>query len=251
IKLSSAIKTGPLHPRSYAMGVSPKNLDNKLLSLMWRAGFTSFMITPESASENMIRNYRKGFTIDDLVHSAEAIGKTKFTVMWYFLIGGPGESNSTLDESLKFTLKYLNHDKRPPYNMANFFLGVRLYPGTELWKIAMDEGVINTKSDPVEQLWYISKTLDLEIAFKQMFESAEKCPGIILGFDERYLSFSSKIVTFMGKIARMPKPYWRLIWGFNRIILMTGLRFLSARKSVVSEIQRKLERQISGEKPGP
>ena len=231
-----------------AMGVSPRNLDSTFLDLMWRAGFRSFMITPESASEEMIRNYRKGFTRDDLVRSAEAISRTRFTVLWYFLVGGPGESLSTLDESLGFVLKYLNNDTRPPYHMANFFLGVRLYEGTDMWKRALDEGIIRPQSDPLEQLWYISGNLDLEITFQRMFEAALKSPGIILGFDERYLDFSSKLVTLMGKIVRMPKPYWRHIWGFNRILLKTGLRFLSTRKAIVPEIRKKLERQIPGEK---
>jgi radical SAM superfamily enzyme YgiQ (UPF0313 family) len=231
-----------------AMGVSPRDLGGELLDLMWRAGFRSFMISPESASEDMIRNYRKGFTVDDLVISAEAIARTRFTVMWYFLIGGPGESNSTLNESLNFTLRYLNHAKPPPHIMATFFLGVRLYPGTEIWEMAMNEGLINSQSDPLEQLWYISRALDLERAVEHMNEAALKCPGIILGFDERYLAFGSKIATFMGKIAPMPKPYWRHIIGFNRILLKTGLRLLSSRKSIASEIQHKLEKQTSFEK---
>ena len=229
-----------------AMGVSPKNLDDKLLSLMWRAGFTSFMISPESASADMIRNYKKGFTVDDLVCAAEALSKTRFTALWFFLIGGPGENNSTLDQSLKFILKYLNQPKPPPYSMANLFLGVRLYPGTELWKIALEEGVIHLKSNPLKQLWYVSKNLDLKLAFNQMTEAAKRCPGIILGFDEKHFSFSSKLATWMGKIIRMPKPYWRHGLGYNRILLWTGLRFFSARKSLLFEIQGKLDRQISG-----
>jgi hypothetical protein len=81
-----------------------------------------------------------------------------------------------------------------------------------------------------------------------MNEAAIKCPGIILGFDERYLSFGSKIATFMGKFAPMPRPYWRHIIGFNRILLKTGLRLLSSRKSIASEIQNIMEKQISIEK---
>jgi len=199
-----------------------------------------------SASADMIRNYKKGFTVDDLVCAAEALSKTRFTALWFFLIGGPGENNSTLDQSLKFILKYLNQPKPPPYSMANLFLGVRLYPGTELWKIASEGGVIHLKSNPLKQLWYVSKHLDLKLAFNQMTGAAKRCPGIILGFDEKHFSFSSKLATWMGKIVRMPKPYWRHGLGYNRILLWTGLRFFSAMKSLLFEIQGKLDRQISG-----
>ena len=68
------------------MGVSPKYLDNQLLHLMERAGFSSFMITPESASETMLSNYRKGFALEDLRRAAEAINRFSFPVLWYFLV---------------------------------------------------------------------------------------------------------------------------------------------------------------------
>ena len=75
------------------MGVSPKNLDSQFLKLMQRAGFTSFMISPESASETMLTNYQKGFALGDLRRAAEAINKFSFPVLWYFLAGGPGETS--------------------------------------------------------------------------------------------------------------------------------------------------------------
>jgi radical SAM superfamily enzyme YgiQ (UPF0313 family) len=64
-----------------AMGLSPRKLDGSFLDLMWRAGFRSFMLSPESGSKAMIRTYGKGFTLDDLITAAEAIKKTRFTVM--------------------------------------------------------------------------------------------------------------------------------------------------------------------------
>ncbi len=97
-----------------AMGVSPRGLDARFLELMQRAGFNSFWVTPESASSAMIRNYRKGFTLDDIVAAADAIRTTKFTVLWDFLIGGPGETNQTLQETLDFIVKELVRDTRPP-----------------------------------------------------------------------------------------------------------------------------------------
>ena len=97
----------PWKARFGTMGVSPKNLDAKFLQLMKRAGFTSFMISPESASETMLTNYQKGFSLGDLRRAAEAINQFSFPVLWYFLVGGPGETNSTLQETLDFIGRYL------------------------------------------------------------------------------------------------------------------------------------------------
>ena len=131
-----------------AMGLSPKGLDKEFLALMWRAGFRSFWISPESASETMINNYRKSFTLDDLVGAAQATNRTAFAVMWCFLIGGPGETNQTLQESLDFTLRFLRHKHNPPYYLANFFVGIRLYPGTDLWATALEQGLLKEKLGP-------------------------------------------------------------------------------------------------------
>jgi radical SAM superfamily enzyme YgiQ (UPF0313 family) len=213
-----------------AMGVSPKHLDRDLLRLMWRVGFRSFMISPETASPKMIANYGKGFTIDDLVHAAESINKTRFTVLYFFLLGGPGEDESTIQETIDFTEKYLTEAKRPPYTMANYYLGIRVYPNTILWDMAVEQGYFRPEANPLEQLWYISESLDLDRTVSQLTRAASRAPEISLGFDERYLVIS-KLITKMGDLFNMAKPYWRHYWGANRILVNAGLRsFLQPRR---------------------
>ena len=104
-----------------AMGMLPKNLDRQYLDLMWRAGFRSFMITPESASDKMLTSYRKSFARLDVIRAAEAINKTSFAAWWFFMIGGPGETNDTLQDSLNFALRYLQK-KRSARNPCSEFL---------------------------------------------------------------------------------------------------------------------------------
>lgn len=208
-----------------AMGVMPRQLDESYLDLMWRAGFRSFMITPESASEIMIRNYRKGFTREDVFRSAEAINKTSFAAWWYFMLGGPGETNETLKESLAFAVKYLPKRGRPVTNVAHFFVGVRVYPGTRLWDIALEEGVLSPGADPLQPLWYLSKELDLEHAVDQMTQAAAICPEIYLGFDERVLVFS-KAAALLFKFLGFQRPYWRHFPAVNQFGLKTGIRFM-------------------------
>jgi anaerobic magnesium-protoporphyrin IX monomethyl ester cyclase len=225
-----------------AMGVSPRGLDHEFLNLMWRAGFTSFMITPESASPAMIESYCKGFDPDDVIHAAEAIGGTRFTVLWYFLIGGPRETNGTLDETIDFVKKYLRRDSRPPYNMANFFLGVRVYPGTPLWDIAEEQGFVGPQADPLRQVWYVSEELDLDRAVDQMTSAAATYPEISLGFDEGYVRLSTAI-SLIGRLFRLPKPYWRHTWGANRLLIKGGLRFIFRPPDVVPRLRALLTEQ--------
>ncbi len=205
------------------MGVSPKYLDNQLLHLMERAGFSSFMITPESASETMLSNYQKGFALEDLRRAAEAINRFSFPVLWYFLVGGPGETPHTLQETLDFIERHLVRKRRPPYNLAHIFLGVRIYPGTELWDIAIDEGVIHDRSDPLRPLWYLSRELDLDAAMRQLYEAACRCSEIVLSDVEKIFPLT-KILGAIGKVFPLRKPLWRHLPVINRLLVASGLR---------------------------
>ena len=140
----------PWKARFTTMGVSPKNLDYQFLHLMQRAGFTSFMISPESASETMLTNYQKAFGVEDLHRAAETINQFSFPVLWNFLIGGPGETNRTLQETLEFIEHYLVRKKGPPYNLANIFLGVRIYPGTQALANSPGRGLHSRPMQPAQ-----------------------------------------------------------------------------------------------------
>ncbi len=225
-----------------AMGVHPRGLDDEYLKLMWRAGFRSFMITPESVSDIMLRNYRKGFVKDDIIKAAEAINKTSFAAWWFFMIGGPGETNQTVQESLDFVSHYLRKNRRAVTNVAHFFLGVRIYPDTRLWDIAVREGFIERQTDPTAPLWYVSDKLDLDRAVDQIFGAAAHCPEIYLGFDERMLAFSRAIAAFC-RIFQRPGPYWKYMRFGNVIGIKTGIRFIFKPPDAASLVRDALERQ--------
>ena len=215
----------PWKTRFTTMGVSPKNLDSQFLQLMRRAGFTSFMISPESASETMLTNYQKGFGLEDLRRAAEAINEFSFPVFWYFLVGGPGETTRTLGETLAFIEQYLVRKGGSAYNLANIFLGVRIYPGTKLWHLSLEEGLIHDRSDPLRPLWYLSRELDLDATMRQLYEAACRFPEIVLGDMEKYLPLT-KIFGVMEKVFPFPKPYWQHLLLVHRILVKLGVRSL-------------------------
>ena len=225
-----------------AMGMHPRQLDSEYLALMWRAGFQSFMITPESASDAMLRSYKKGFNRDEVIHAAEAINRTSFAAWWFFMIGGPGETNETLQESLDFALKYLRKQGRPVTHVAHYFFGVRIYPGTALWDIALREGFVSNVADPLDNLWYLSEDLDLDRAVDQMTRAASLCPEVYLGFDERVLVFS-RVAVFVFKCLGFPGPYWRYFRVMNSFGLSTGIRFMYRPPDMAAMLKASLKRQ--------
>ncbi len=225
-----------------AMGLSPRGLDRELLQLMWRAGFRSFMMSPDAGSPTMLHNYRKGFGLEDLIAAAQAIAATRFTVLWYFLLGGPGETMATLAETLQFAKSHLFRGTKPPYHMANFFLGVRLYPGTDLWDLGVREGFVAADAEPLQQIWYLSHRLDLEEALRRLYAAAASHPEVILGSVERYLPLTRHLTT-LGNLLRLPQPFWRHAWGVNRILGALGLRRPPDVRPVAAAVRQILHRQ--------
>ena len=232
----------PWKARFTTMGISPRRLDDELLALMWKAGFRWFWISPESASGKMIESYRKGFTVDDLVHAAEAINRTRFTVLWCFLIGGPGETHETLQESLDFTLRYLKRESRPPLHLASFYFGIRIYPNTQLWDIAVRDGFIRESSDPLDQLWYLSEGLDLDLSIEQFKKSMFGCGEISWGYQEMFMDLS-KVFAFLSRLFRMRKPYWPTMVRINDFFYKMRLHRIIPLPDLAGLMRRQLARQ--------
>jgi hypothetical protein len=231
--------------RFTAMGMTPRNVDRAFLSLLWEAGFRSFMMTPDTASGSMLRRYGKGFATEDLAGAATALDGTGFAVMWFFLIGGPGETHETIDETLEFVRRHLVRSRRPPHMMAHFYFGMRVYPGTHLWDIAIRDGFVAPESDPLQALWYVSPQLDIERAVDQLVQASLRHREVGLGFDERYLALSG-FAAAMGRMFRMVKPYWCNSAGFNGLLIGTGLRRLLRPRDVGRQIRERLAEQRAG-----
>jgi hypothetical protein len=163
-------------------------------------------------------------------------------VLWYFLIGGPGETSRTLQETLDFIERYLVRPKGPPLNMANIFLGVRIYPRTKLWQIALEEGLIHDESNPLRPLWYLSRELDLDVTMRQLYQAACRWPEIALGDMEKYLPLS-KIFGATRKIFPFPKPYWQNLLLIHQILVKLGVRSLFQATGVPAQLRESLDLQ--------
>ncbi len=123
--------------RIRTMGINPRNTSRRLFALMKEAGFTQIDATPDSASPVVIRNLRKGFTRAQIRRTALFIREFDMPTMWFFLFGGPGETETTVAETLEFIDRYISPD-----DLVYLSQGLRIYPGTPLQRIALKEGMI-------------------------------------------------------------------------------------------------------------
>lgn len=143
--------------RLRTMGVNPSGVTPELISLMRKAGFTQIDCTPDSGSDQMLKNLRKGFTRSKLIEVAKLLKLEDMPTMWFFVLGGPGENESTLDETFDFIDLYI--DER---DLVHLTEGLRIYPKTGLVEIAIEQGIIDAKESLITPHFYVSPSLGRE-----------------------------------------------------------------------------------------
>ncbi len=131
----------------------PAHMDEELVSLMSKAGCAQVSIGFESGSERIIRNLNKRFTPKGVRLMSEMLSDHGIKQMGFLLFGSPGENQESVEESLSFadSLKL---------ESLKITLGVRIYPGTALAKIAVHEGIISSQDNLFSPRFYLAKGLE-------------------------------------------------------------------------------------------
>lgn len=150
------IKRG-LSVRLRTMGVNPSGVTPELVTLMREAGFTQIDCTPDSASDEMLKSLRKGFTREKLEEVVGILKDADMPTMWFFVLGGPGENDTTLDETFDFIDRFI--DER---DLVHITEGLRIYPKTGLAEVALLEGLIQKDESLLIPLFYVSPFLGQE-----------------------------------------------------------------------------------------
>jgi radical SAM superfamily enzyme YgiQ (UPF0313 family) len=189
---------------------TPAAASDELLSAMRRAGFRTLGITAESASDPVLEKLEKGFTAAKVREVAERVERAGIRTLWIFLVGGPGETSDTLRETLSFAeWRLLRGDA------VYLTVGLRIYPGTTLHKIAIDEGVVLPGETLLSPAFYFSPELDFAKSVDTIRAFAAKHPRFMFSADSRSLVLP--YLTRAASIIRLPKPHWQYMGLFQRI----------------------------------
>lgn len=145
----------PLRLRT--MGINPRGVTGELLDLMKRAGFVQMDCTPDSAAPAVLNQLHKGFTREQLEAAARRIRVAGIPCMWFFLFGGPCETTETFDQTLDFIDRFVRPD-----DMVYMAAGLRVYPGTPLYRLARFKGMISDDDDLTRPNFFTSPDLGSE-----------------------------------------------------------------------------------------
>ena len=194
---------------------TPAAASEELLSAMRRAGFRTLGITAESASDAVLDKLEKGFTASKARETAERVERAGIRALWIFLVGGPGETPRTLEETLRFAEWRLERG-----DAVYVTVGLRVYPGTALQRIAISEGAISPDETLLDPTFYFSPGLSFDDAVTRIKQFAAKYPRFMFSADSR-----SRVLPWLTRAAsimRLPKPHWQYMGIFQTLSRATS-----------------------------
>jgi radical SAM superfamily enzyme YgiQ (UPF0313 family) len=131
----------------------PGNISESLIGNMAMAGCKDVALGFESGSESILRGMDKRFMLKDVREASKALADHRIHRMGFLLLGGPGETRQTVEESLSFA-ESINLDS------LKLTLGIRIYPGTKLSEIAVEQGLISENDDLLFPKFYMVKEIE-------------------------------------------------------------------------------------------
>ena len=145
---------------------SPYQFKKENLALYQRAGLTHIEFGTDSLSDIQLKNYKKHFTFQDIKHASDICYDLGIFYAHFLILCGIGETEETLNETFENSKK-LQHTVYFP------FIGMRIYPETELYEIGIKEGIIS-KDEVLKPVYYISQNCNVETLVERAAQTGKK-----------------------------------------------------------------------------
>jgi radical SAM superfamily enzyme YgiQ (UPF0313 family) len=131
---------------------APLDVPHDYYRIMADAGLAHVEFGTESLSDAVLAAYGKPFRKTDVFRAHRMALDAGVHVAHYLMPGGPGEDEATLSETLAAADKLEK-------TVLFFFCGVRIYPHTALYDLALREGQISPGQDLLTPVFYQSGKL--------------------------------------------------------------------------------------------
>lgn len=111
------------------------HIDEELLHWMRKSGCFRIDFGIESGSPTVLRNIDKRQTVEQIEHTFRLVHEAGIKPRAYLIVGCPGETKETIDETLGLMKKIRPYDSRTAEIML-------IFPGTKLYEIAKSKGLL-------------------------------------------------------------------------------------------------------------
>ncbi len=153
---------------------TPMTLPDGYFETLAAAGLKHVEFGTDTLSEAMLKTYAKPFTVDQAFASHEQAVGAGCKVAHYLLLGGPGETEATLAEtlgrlaSLRKTVLFL-------------FCGMRVYPHTALFERSCRDGILDPGCDLLDPVYYRSPGIRPDVILERVRKNARGRVNWVVG----------------------------------------------------------------------
>jgi len=159
---------------------NPKFIQPKLVELMRESGCTGIEFGSDAANAFMLKKMGKDFTLEEMVRASEICHQSDLSFCHSLLIGGPGETMQTVRQTVAAIVAMAP-------TAVVCMVGIRVFPGTRLFHIAVKEGALKADEDLLEPFFYLSPPIaDKILPFVKQFSKEHPTwifPGMGINID--------------------------------------------------------------------
>jgi radical SAM superfamily enzyme YgiQ (UPF0313 family) len=123
-------------------GLRIDTLDSEIIWLMKKAGFDSLYLALESGDPTVLEAMNKRLSLARVVDVAREVAVVGLPVLYFLMIGYPGEKRENFMRSMEFCQKL---KQIGPARFTTFL--ARPYPGTQLFEYCMSKGYIDASAE--------------------------------------------------------------------------------------------------------
>lgn len=163
---------------NWGANYAPSKKFIELLPLMKESGAVHLATGMESLSKEMLNNMKKKRTPNDAILTSQKCFELEISQLIHMIVGGPGETIDTIRASFDQLEKINNYTGNSWQGNGDvlMFIGMRIYPHTELQSIAKKHGIIQPDEDLLTPKFYISPNFKEVELFQVVREYCENNP---------------------------------------------------------------------------
>ncbi|MFT3782492.1 MAG: radical SAM protein [Nibricoccus sp.] len=137
-------------------------ITREVLEMMRDAGLRHVEFGSDSFSDPVLKRYGKSFVYKEIEDCSHLAHELKLNYSHFLIVGGPGETPETLEETIART-------KLLPGSYYFATIGMRVYPGTPLWRELNPEKNGEAPGDYlVEPRFYLAPGFDVKTVYDRL-----------------------------------------------------------------------------------
>jgi len=185
--------------------INPEFLPPTLLDDMLAAGCDALEFGTDSGAPAVLASLRKSFSVETIRTSSRLCRERGVDFAHYILFGAPGETGETV------TATFALMDELQPTAVIGM-TGIRIFPGTDLYRQALVEGVVREDDSMLEPVFYIAPEVRDTLCDLVTLEAIKRTNWVVPGLE---INISDAMLEMMRHFP-VRGPLWKLMKRLGR-----------------------------------